>query len=59
MLFYNLSLYLALNPVISQKYTIDKKKISGFCPVVKNLPCNAENINSIPGPGRSHMPWGN
>ena len=25
-------------------------------PVVKNLPANAEDIGSIPGPGRFHMP---
>ena len=24
-------------------------------PVVKNLPCNAGDTGSIPGPGRSHM----
>ena len=27
-------------------------------PVVKNLPCNMGDISSIPGPGRSHMLWG-
>ena len=27
--------------------------------VVKNLPVIAGNMGSIPGPGRSHMPWGN
>ena len=27
--------------------------------VVKNLPANAEDMGSIPGPGRSHMPRGN
>ena len=27
--------------------------------VVKNLPANAEDTGSIPGPGRSHMPWSN
>ena len=26
---------------------------------VKNLPCNARDTSSIPGPGRSHMPRGN
>ena len=25
--------------------------------VVKNLPANARDMDSIPGPGRSHMPW--
>jgi len=28
-------------------------------PVVKNLPCNAEAISSIPDLRRSPMPWGN
>ena len=27
--------------------------------VVKNLPANAGNTSSSPGPGRSHMPQGN
>ena len=26
-------------------------------PVVKNLPANAGDMGSIPGPGRSHMLW--
>ena len=28
-------------------------------PVVKNLPANAGNVGSIPGPRRSHMPQDN
>ena len=28
-------------------------------PVVKNLPANAGNMGSIPGPGRFHMLWDN
>ena len=27
--------------------------------VVKNLPCNAKDTGSVPGPGRSHMPQSN
>ena len=27
--------------------------------VVKNLPANAGDTGSIPGPGRSHMLWSN
>ena len=27
--------------------------------VVKNPHANAEDMGSIPGPGRSHMPWSN
>ena len=27
--------------------------------VVKNLPVIAGNMGSVPGLGRSHMPWGN
>ena len=26
-------------------------------PVVKNLPCNAKDTSSVPGPGRFHTPW--
>ena len=28
-------------------------------PVVKNLPAKAADLGLIPGPGRSHMLWGN
>ena len=28
-----------------------------FGPVVKNGSAKAKNVGSIPGPGRSHMPW--
>ena len=28
-------------------------------PVVKKLPADAGDMGLIPGPGRSHMPWGN
>ena len=28
-------------------------------PVVKNLPASAEDTGSIPGLGRSHVPWSN
>ena len=27
--------------------------------VAKNLPANARDMGSSPGPGRSHMPWSN
>ena len=27
--------------------------------VVENLPANAGDTGSSPGPGRSHMPWSN
>ena len=39
-----------------------EKCITGDFPggaVVKNLPANAGDTGSIPGPGRSHMPWSN
>ena len=38
-----------------------RKSLQGFPggPVVKNLPCNAGDTSSIPGPGRSHMPQSN
>ena len=38
------------------------KDTSGGFPggaVVKNLPANAGDTGSSPGPGRSHMPWNN
>ena len=28
-------------------------------PMVKNLPVNAKDIGSIPGPRKFHMPWSN
>ena len=28
-------------------------------PVVRNLPATAENMGSIPGLGRCHIPWSN
>ena len=30
-----------------------------YCPVVKNPPVNAGDRGWIPGPGKSHMAWGN
>ena len=38
-----------------------EKTFSGFPGgvVVKNLPANAGDTGSSPGPGRSHMPWSN
>ena len=27
--------------------------------MIESLPANAEDMGSITGPGRSHMPWGN
>ena len=38
-----------------------KKNDQGFPggAVVKNLPANAGDTGSIPGPGRSYMPWSN
>ena len=38
----------------------EKKHNQRNCPgglVVENLPCNAGDTGSIPGRGRSHMPW--
>ena len=36
-----------------------KRTLPGFPggAVDKNLPANAGDTGSIPGPGRSHMPW--
>ena len=38
----------------------DKINFKGFPggPVVKNLLCSTGDTGSIPGPGRSRMPWG-
>ena len=39
--------------------------VNNFCegfpdgPVVKNFPCSARNMGSVPGLGRLHMPWSN
>ena len=40
---------------------LSKNPVVGFPggPVVKNLPASTGDTGSIPGPGRSHMPWGN
>ena len=40
----------------------DVKTVSKGFPtgaVVKNTPAKAGGMGSIPGPGRSHMPWSN
>ena len=48
-----------LSPVSQEEGgDLNNNKVPGG-PVVKNLPANAENTGSIPGPGRSHVPWGN
>ena len=51
--------------IVKQLYASKKNKTSlkqhlGFPggPVVQNPPCSAEDTSLIPGPGRSHMPWG-
>ena len=48
------------------RYTIsdklaNKEKVMDFPggAVLKNPPANAGDTGSIPGPGRSHMPWNN
>ncbi|NIG60847.1 WD repeat-containing protein 31 isoform 1 [Pontoporia blainvillei] len=57
---------LALMPMIATSSHDCKVKIwnqdSGGFPggaVVKNLPANAGDMGTSPGPGRSHMPWSN
>ena len=40
----------------------EKEEGAGASPggsVVKNMPADAGDMSSIPGPGRSHMPQGN
>ena len=51
-----------LSPVNNLKYLIYKITTVGGFPggvVVKNPPANAGDTGSIPGLGRSHMPWSN
>ena len=43
----------------TKKTMLKKKGDFPGGPVVKNLPANAGDMGSIPGPGRSHRPWGN
>ena len=42
----------------SQEETTQSQGFPGSL-VVKNTPANAGDTGSIPGPGRSHMPWSN
>ena len=66
-----LNIYIPYNPSISHlgKFPTEMliftkdiyKNVQGFPDgaVVKNLPANAGDTGSIPGPGRSHMPRSN
>ena len=44
--------------MVSFKNSIDSRGFPGGA-VVKNLPANAGDMRSSPGPGRSHMPQSN
>ena len=44
--------------LIPWKLKIDSQGFPGGA-VVENLPANAGDMGSIPGPGGSHMPWSN
>ena len=59
----NLSTYLHLHYScnIIPEYSLCTKGNEGFPggTMVKNPPANAGDMGSIPGPGRSHMPWSN
>ena len=49
-------------PEVAKPDNLVKKKNLRDFPggsVVKNLPANAGDTGSSPGPGRSHMPWSN
>ena len=52
---------LRLRDVFQQLNGDFKKNLVGFPggSVVKNPPANAGDTDSIPGPGRSHIPWSN
>ena len=49
---------LVVYPPLSKTHRSSMQGFSGG-PVVKSLPCNAEDTDSIPGWGRSHMPQSN
>ena len=50
-----------LGEEVDGEFRIKRYKFWDFLggPVVKNLPAKAGDTGSIPGPGRSHMPWSN
>ena len=52
---------LAVDIQIFKVYIKKKKQIQGFPvgSVDKNVPVNAGDTGSVPGPGRFHMPWSN
>ena len=48
--------------LISEDFLRERRQMLGDFPggaVVKNLPANAGDTGSFPGPGRSHMPRSN
>ena len=53
--------YTAETQTFTHQKACTRMFMEGFLggPVVKNLPCKAGDNSSIPGPGRSHMLWGN
>ena len=65
MLLGELGIHMQKNKIGPLPHTIHKNKLKadhrdfpgGI--VVKNPPANAGDTGSIPGPGRSHMPWSN
>ena len=59
-----LKIEFSYDPAILLLYIYPKKLKAGLKdfsggPVVKNPPANARDTGSIPGLGRSHMPWDN
>ena len=44
----------------AEEFRVRRRVMEGFPggSVAKNLPTNAGDTGSIPGPGRSHMLWG-
>ena len=54
-----------INTMLSVNYISRKHSFKIYCrdfpggTVVKNLPANAGDTGSSPGPGRSHMLWSN
>ena len=43
--------------VTATLWDVDSTVIQKTLDMVKNPPANAGDTGSIPGPGRSHMPW--
>ena len=59
--FYDFFIYISISLIVHSWHHSFKTTFQGFPggAVVKNPPANSGDTGSIPGPGRSHMPWSN